>query len=83
MNREIDFKKFLLFLTGYFLILSCCLFFAFGRMQPLCLREKDTPCAMATCTSCESKNGKKECSECSIFNEKEERIWVGTCIYEE
>lgn len=81
MNREIDLKKYFLFLCIYLFILFLVLYFVFGKINPFCKIE--SPCLKADCSLCESKNGKKECHECSIFNEDDERIWVGSCIYEE
>lgn len=81
MNKEISFKKFLILLFCYLLFLSISLCVLFTKTKPFC--KSNHPCITATCVSCESKNGKKECKECSLFNEKNERVWVGNCIYEE
>ncbi len=81
MQKEIDFKKFLFFLIGYVFFLSILMGVVFMKKNPFC--SSNTPCLTATCTSCESLNEKKVCTDCSLFNEKEERIWVGSCIYEE
>ena len=81
MNKGIDLKKFLVVLFVYLILLCIVLYFFFSKTNPFC--KKNSPCLEATCTFCESKNGKKECHECSIFNEKEERVWVGNCIFEE
>lgn len=80
MNKEIDLKKFLLFLSLFLLCFILVLYFVFTRVKPLC-KEKDNPCIQAVCNECTNTNGKKICKDCNIYNEKEERIWTGGCIY--
>lgn len=81
MNKEIDFKKFLLCLLVYVLFLSVGIGFFLKKVNPFC--KVDSPCMEAICTDCESNDGKKECHDCSILNEDDERIWVGSCIFKE
>lgn len=81
MNKEIDLKKFLVVLLVYLLVVSILLIFVFGKIKPF--YNDDNPCNKASCSLCHKQDGKKYCNECSIFNEKEERIWVGSCIFEE
>lgn len=80
MNKEIPLKKFLLFLSIFLLCFIVVLYFVFTRTKPLC-KAKDNPCTKAVCNECTKTNGKKVCKDCNIYNEKEERIWTGSCIY--
>lgn len=44
--------------------------------------KENNPCKEAICNKCNMEDGKKVCNNCNIFNEKEERIWTGSCIFD-
>lgn len=80
-NKEIDFKKFLLFLVIFIISIALCLGGLFSKLKPLC-KNDDNPCRKAVCNNCQRKNGQKICYDCNIYNKDEEHIWTGSCIYE-
>ncbi len=80
MNKEISLKKFLLCLFLFLLGFSLILYFVFSKAKPLC--KIDSPCRQATCNECIEEEGKRVCKDCNLFNEKDERIWTGGCIFE-
>lgn len=80
MNKEINLKKFLMFLSLFLLCLIAILYFIFTKAKPLC-KERDNPCTKAVCNDCTYIDGKKVCNSCNIYNEKDERIWTGGCVY--
>lgn len=82
MNKEINLKKFLLFLSGFLVILAFVLYFVLSRMKPFCKPEQN-PCKSAICNQCIDRDGKKICSDCNLYNQKEEKIWTGGCVYNE
>lgn len=81
MNKEIDLKKYLLFLSVFLLLLIVALFLIFSKSKPLCSKENN-PCKKALCNQCTLKEDKEYCSDCNIFNEENDRVWTGSCIFE-
>ncbi len=82
MNREISVKKFLLFLGIVLIFIICVLYIIFVKTKFFCKKD-GTPCYAANCEFCVVENGKKICSYCNVFNEKNERIWTGGCIFDQ
>lgn len=80
MCKEVDLKKFLLSLGVFLVLLSVVLYFVFTKTTPLC-SVNGNYCKVATCNRCVENDGKRICSDCSVFNKEKERIWTGGCIY--
>ncbi len=81
MNKEISLKKFLICLSVFLFIVMIVLYFYITKTRPLCKKDNH-PCHAAVCNSCTVKDNKKVCSDCSVFNEKNERVWTGGCIFD-
>ena len=81
LNKEIDLKKFLIFLIIFVLVFGIFLGIYISKKKPLC-KDIENPCVKAKCNECKKENEKKVCSDCNIYNEDQEHIWTGSCIYE-
>ncbi len=80
MNREISLKKFIIVLFLVLVVLSIVLFFILRKTKPLC-HVNTKECKNAICTKCQESDNQKFCSSCSLFDKENNRIWTGSCIF--
>ncbi len=80
MNKEISLKKFMISLFLFLIFLSIVLFFIFREFKPICYVNTNE-CKKAVCSKCKEENNQRFCQNCSLFNEDNNRIWTGECIF--
>lgn len=83
MNKEISLKSFLIGLVFLSVGLIIIINIWFSKANPFCKMDLDNPCAFAICDSCERIDGKRMCSDCNIYNEDDDRIWLGGCVFDD